>query len=164
MNQLTENIKQWATDRNLITAEPHKQMLKLIEEVGEIAAGLARGNSAEVKDGIGDVKVVTTILNGQIDNQGIKEVTDEGLKELDDLSVQLMLCLLIDLGKLSESMLLGEVYQSKYYISQVEESISALANENNTTLEECTQLAWDEIKDRKGRLVDGVYVKDADLT
>ena len=29
--------------------------------------------------------------------------------------------------------------------------------------ENCVQSAWDEIKDRKGRMIDGVFVKEEDL-
>lgn len=32
-----------------------------------------------------------------------------------------------------------------------------------SSLAECLQVAWLEIKDRKGRMVDGVFVKEADL-
>lgn len=34
---------------------------------------------------------------------------------------------------------------------------------NGLTMQECLAVAWDDIKDRKGRLVDGVFVKEADL-
>lgn len=37
-----------------------------------------------------------------------------------------------------------------------------IAERNNTTLEECLSLAWDDIKDRKGQMVDGVFVKEED--
>ena len=33
---------------------------------------------------------------------------------------------------------------------------------NNLTLEECLQKAWEDIKDRKGRMVDGVFIKSGD--
>lgn len=33
----------------------------------------------------------------------------------------------------------------------------------STTLEACLELAWNEIKDRKGKMVDGVFVKEEDL-
>ena len=99
MNDLIKNIEQWATDRNLHTAEPAKQMLKLIEEIGEIASGMARGNMNEIKDGIGDVQVVLTILAMQL----------------------------------------------------------------GTSIEDCTQLAYNEIKDRTGKTVDGVFIKDEDF-
>ena len=31
---------------------------------------------------------------------------------------------------------------------------------NNITLEECLQVAYDDIKDRKGKMVDGVFIKE----
>lgn len=61
------DIKLWAEARNLIKGStPDKQFLKLAEEVGEIAAALARGNLEEAKDGIGDTVVVLTILAEQL--------------------------------------------------------------------------------------------------
>jgi NTP pyrophosphatase (non-canonical NTP hydrolase) len=59
-------IEQWAEDRNLIRgATPHAQMLKLTEEVGELAAGIARGQMPKIEDSIGDCVVVLTILAKQ---------------------------------------------------------------------------------------------------
>lgn len=31
------------------------------------------------------------------------------------------------------------------------------------SMRECIQRAWDEIKDRKGRMIDGIFVKEEDL-
>lgn len=38
-----------------------------------------------------------------------------------------------------------------------------IATRNNLTLPECLDRAWLDIKDRKGRMVDGVFVKEGDL-
>ncbi len=38
--------------------------------------------------------------------------------------------------------------------------LTILAVQRNTTLEECVMAAWEEIKDRTGRTVDGVFIKD----
>ena len=38
-----------------------------------------------------------------------------------------------------------------------------IANRNGLTLRMCMQQAYDDIKDRKGRMIDGVFVKEADL-
>lgn len=100
LQDTTDRIRTWAITRGLDEADPNKQMLKLMEEVGEIAAALARGNTAEIKDGIGDAHVVLTILSMQL----------------------------------------------------------------GTSIEECAGLAYEEIKDRKGRMVDGVFVKESDLS
>lgn len=99
LQELTDKIRTWAIYRGLDEADPNKQMLKLMEEVGEIAASLARGDMDGVQDGIGDVQVVLTILSMQI----------------------------------------------------------------GTSIETCVGLAYNEIKDRKGKMINGVFVKEADL-
>ena len=67
LNKITANIEKWATDKDLDVAQPEKQMLKMMEEVGELAQGLAKGNRDQVIDSVGDVYVVLTILSMQMD-------------------------------------------------------------------------------------------------
>ena len=38
-----------------------------------------------------------------------------------------------------------------------------IAERNGLTLEQCLQVAYDDIKDRKGRMINGSFVKEADL-
>ena len=93
-------IRQWAHDRNLIEgSDRFRQMVKLVEEQGELAAGIAKGNEELVADSIGDMVVVLTILAAQ-----------SGLR-----------------------------------------------------IENCIKLAYLEIKDRKGRMQNGVFVKESDI-
>ncbi|WP_277679239.1 MazG-like family protein [Gracilibacillus dipsosauri] len=67
LNKLTSLIETWAMVKGLDAAQPEKQMLKLMEEVGELAQGLAKSNREQVIDSIGDVYVVLTILSMQLD-------------------------------------------------------------------------------------------------
>src|SRR5690625_939127 len=99
LNELTNKIRIWATERGLDEAQPEKQMLKLVEEIGELAEGLAKGNLDEVIDSIGGSYVVLTILAMQMD----------------------------------------------------------------LNIEDCIDAAYEEIKDRKGAMKNGVFVKEADL-
>ncbi|OFA12371.1 nucleoside triphosphate pyrophosphohydrolase [Enterococcus faecalis] len=99
MDELVKLVEEWAKEKHLDTAEPEKQMLKVIEEVGEVGAALARNNENDLRDGIGDV-VVTLII---------------------------------------------------------------LAMQNNMDLHECLNQAYCEIKNRQGKMVNGVFVKEADL-
>ncbi len=99
MNELVKLIEKWAREKNLDIAEPEKQMLKVVEEVGEVAAALARNNKNDLRDSIGDV-VVTLVI---------------------------------------------------------------LAMQNDMDLYECLNQAYNEIKDRKGKNVNGVFVKESDL-
>lgn len=41
--------------------------------------------------------------------------------------------------------------------------LTIMAAQLNARIEDCIELAWHEIRDRKGRMVDGVFVKEADL-
>lgn len=99
MSSTTSKIRDWAIERNLHTGEPSKQMVKLVEEIGELASGIARQDKDKIIDSIGDAYVVLTILAMQY--------------QLD--------------------------------------------------IEQCIQAAYTEIKDRKGKLVNGVFVKESDL-
>ena len=90
-------IRHWAHDRNLIKgATRQAQMLKLTEEVGELASAVARGNEALVADSIGDAVVVLTILAAQ----------------------------------------------------------------SGLTIEDCIAAAYNEIKDRKGRMSGGIFIRE----
>ena len=37
-----------------------------------------------------------------------------------------------------------------------------IAERNNLTLKECLEKAWDDIKDRKGKMADGIFIKEGD--
>lgn len=63
---MKENIINWAKDRDLIKPENnHKQFTKLVEEVGELAAGIAKNDLIKIIDSIGDIQVVLIILAKQ---------------------------------------------------------------------------------------------------
>lgn len=97
LGELVALIQNWAWDRNLIDGSTHNaQMLKLMEEVGELAGGVCKDKADVIKDSIGDVFVVLIIIAAQM----------------------------------------------------------------GWSIEECVQAAYAEIKDRKGRMVAGVFVKE----
>ena len=70
MKQFDELILQvgnWAYDKGLVKREnAPKQMLKVLEEVGETAGALLKDNEEELKDGIGDSFVTLIILAEQL--------------------------------------------------------------------------------------------------
>ena len=60
-------ILEWAKERGiLIPDNATKQMLKLTEEVGELAGAIAKGNETDQIDAIGDIQVVLIILSEQL--------------------------------------------------------------------------------------------------
>jgi NTP pyrophosphatase (non-canonical NTP hydrolase) len=97
IQQLTHLVEQWHIARNLIEGATDKdQVLKLIQEVGELSDNVCKGQ--DIRDDIGDIMVV-----------------------------------LINIMK-----------------------------RNDVSLEECLDVAYNDIKDRKGRMVDGIFVKESD--
>ena len=93
-----EKIEQWAIDRNLHTQDPKVQMCKTMEELGELAKAIYKGDKEKQMDGIGDTVVTLICMAEQL-----------GLK-----------------------------------------------------FNDCIDYAYNEIKDRKGKLINGTFVKESD--
>lgn len=100
MKELVEKVEKWAEDRNIIGgAQPKDQILKLIEELGEMCGAIARDQKTKQVDGVGDALVVLIILSRQL----------------------------------------------------------------GFSAEVALSFAYEEIKDRKGKMVDGIFIKEEDL-
>ena len=94
-----EKVEQWVIDRNLHTQDPKIQMCKTMEELGELARAINKGDKEKQMDGIGDTVVTLICISEQL-----------GLK-----------------------------------------------------FNDCLDYAYNEIKARKGKLVNGTFVKESDL-
>ena len=66
MTNLIEKIQEWVSDRNLNTQDPRVQMCKTMEEMGELANAINKGNKADAMDGIGDVVVTLICVSMQL--------------------------------------------------------------------------------------------------
>jgi len=72
MKKTEQNIKQWLEDRQITTnSTSQAQFIKTVEEVGELAAGLARGDKALIEDSIGDI-IVTLIAVATLEKTSIE--------------------------------------------------------------------------------------------
>ena len=57
MDELVKKVEQWHYDRNLIDGATDKdQVLKLLQELGELSDNVCKGN--DIRDDIGDILVV----------------------------------------------------------------------------------------------------------
>ena len=94
--ELQEAVLEWADERDLLEADPNRQFLKVVEELGELASAMAKNKRENEIDAMGDVLVTLIILSRQI----------------------------------------------------------------NLNPVECLEVAYNEIANRKGKTVDGVFIKD----
>lgn len=176
MQQLQIKIAQWAHDRNIVAGSTTKdQAAKLIEELGELASGIVKNKSQLIQDSIGDMAVVLTIYEAienhpqgspvEFTNHTNINVPRSADAILPDVHLQLGLL------TLACGMLLSAeaqpVFRQEFTTTPgthfVWDQLQTVAELCGTSIEHCTELAYDEIKDRKGKLLNGVFVKEGDL-
>ena len=166
MQQLIKQIEQWAEERNLIEGStPQKQMLKLMEEFGELCGGIAKNKPEVIKDSIGDCFVVLTIMNAQYRNKSTKTNANQ--------SHLLIPTGHFRAGSLDEALLRTTAKIGNFANMTVPPNdwdVNSLANylyliSQMTTLDfkDCVQHAYNQIKDRKGKMREGIWVKEEDL-
>src|SRR5690625_7638610 len=86
---LTNKIEQWAMDKDLHTADPNKQILKVEEEFGEICEGMAKGRHVAVKDAIGDMYVDLTIISMQLE-LSVRDCIEIAYRESKDIKGEMI--------------------------------------------------------------------------
>ena len=159
LQQLIKNIEQWAEDRNLIEGStPQKQFIKLMEEFGELCSGIAKNKKGVIKDSIGDCFVVTVILKCQFKTNLF--IRPRSLNK--NLDVSLILARIARDAALIPRYDLSEQVQLEI-ISGIIRNLMNISILLDVDFDSCVQAAWDEIKDRKGRMINGVFVKESDL-
>ena len=161
LQQQIEKIQQWGRDRKIIgngTAEG--QWLKLVSEFGEMADNVAKGKPIE--DDIGDQFVVLCMILGICGNN-LAMFRDEYEKgETISLAGDMpgAICeTLIELQDLFFMMDRPEGASTECAI--ITRHLECLASLAGTTLHHCIEVAYADIKDRTGTLLEnGVFVKD----
>lgn len=160
MNEIIAKIEQWGEDRNLIKGStPLNQGMKLFSEFGELCDAVAKDELKLIKDGIGDVLVVCIIISKQIDIPlTIDTFVDIGALETKRYIVELGFALNQfvygtdsgDLSTLSEDK------------SIILSTLDKIATAYDLTLQQCLEHAYNEIKDRRGLMYNGVFIKSDD--
>ena len=159
---LVQSIEQWAEDRNIIRgAKPIDQAMKLFSENGELSDHVGNNELDKVFDDVGDVFVVLTIIAKQC-NLSIYNHLDTKLKHSG---------LKVDVAFLTSELatIATEVYEwddestyfPEYALSYSVARLRSIAEQVGLTLEYCVEQAYNDIKDRKGVLYEGVFIKES---
>lgn len=169
--ELVTKVEEWAVARNLHTAEPSKQYLKLVEEVGETVHAMRVGDISEITDGLGDVAVVAIIMSLQlgINTDFIATTIDtldylEKTFDVEEIEYHRSTKLTVSLGEVAEDLAKGrDVQQSLTCVFSDLVILRHLKVYESLLLKKSLAVAYNEIKHRKGKLVDGVFIKEEDL-
>ena len=158
MNTL-ENVKQWFIDRDLENGgRLDKQSLKLSEEFGELCAGYLKKNEKVTKDSIGDCAVVIVGLALLI-----KEDVNQIFKESDNIRKKDVMESFISINANISEFQLSQGFASKELCRHYLVRCIGYLKNLGYDFDECFELAYQEIKDRKDRWIDGSFVKEEDL-
>lgn len=146
LESLNGLIVQWAKARKLDTADPARQFLKVIEEFYEI---FDPNNTSELTiDAIGDYHITLIILALQTGcDIEYPEHYIEGFSNVNG-----RIAAAIARGK-PVGLLIGEAILAN----------EGMATDINVGYGCCIAQAYNEIKDRKGEMRNGVFVKEEDL-
>lgn len=66
-------------------------------------------------------------------------------------------------GEVAAALVRKDAFALKDGIGDTIVTLIILAQQQGTSIEECLEMAYDEIKDRKGKMIDGSFVKESDL-
>jgi len=142
-------VKGWAEARNLIKgATIQAQGLKGLSEAGELADNFAKGN--DIKDDIGDCCVVAVITMLQAgkgrETHGVDTVAvDDVVYAIGEIAHEFAHCI-----------------TGCYDASAVPDYAMTVCKHLGIDFIECLNTAWNDIKDRKGIMHNGVFIKEAD--
>lgn len=87
--------------------------------------------------------------------------SDKGLHESDPKSQFLKVC--EEFGEIGAAMARDDFDMLQDAIGDTIVTLIILAQQHGTNVEECLEIAYNEIAGRSGKLVDGVFVKSSDL-
>ena len=153
MNELIAKIEQWANDRNIIKgSKPIDQAMKLFSEFGELADNVGKGR--DCRDDIGDVFVVLTIIS--------KQNGDTLENHIDKTFYSSYKCEKTAVSFLAKALFVVENNYNETVVVSVLDDLRFISKHFGYTLEECVQIAYDDIKDRKGIMSNGVFIKESD--
>ena len=157
MEDLIKKIEQWAEDRNIINGtKPIDQAMKLFSEFGELADNVGKGR--DCRDDIGDIFVVLTIICKQL-GSSINTLIKPNLENFNNIKDELAW---LGYGLTSEMVTDSETGEFNPDFGCEVARLELIANYFNFTLEECVQIAYDDIKDRKGIVHNGLFIKESD--
>jgi hypothetical protein len=146
-------------------SDSKSQFAKGVSEFGEVSNALLKNDDAELVDGIGDVIVVLTILaaqNGLLIEDCVSNSVqpDDYPATVTDYSLYLFAA--VHFGFLGDAILKGQTKKVGEHIGHIAVCLSGLAKVSNLSFISCVESSYNEIKDRKGVMYNGAFIKSDD--
>lgn len=157
----------WADERRILDGSTcWNQYGKLIEELAELITAIAEEDAGELEDAIGDCAVVLTVIACQ---RGLNNATcRDGFINLSPFQERRKIArekftvafLVEAIGKLADGITKNQQQKVLLAIGEAWYCLARIGEQWHLPIAKCQESAWEQIKDRKGVMVGGVFVKD----
>ena len=157
-DQFKANVIQWATDRNFFAengATIEGQIFKGSSEFGELCNNLGKGR--DIRDDLGDNMVVAVVLSKLYGVELHQRYSNRfEYKGTSGTKRRIASNISYAWTSLMES-------DDHAYLTDIIYYCHEFADFLGIPVEDCYETAWNDIKDRKGRMINGGFVKQSDL-
>lgn len=167
INDLNAHIIDWAKERELDTkGTVEAQAIKTVEELSELIKAICKDKKEDIIDSIGDVYVTLVIGNMLDDNMDLNYLEDirkacfdeKSIKECKKLSKE------YNLKKLGAFIQIVLDYKySPVVVRDLVFQLTKIAYKYDLDFVDCVESAYNTIKNRHGKLINGSFYKDEDL-
>lgn len=167
IKELVPLIQEWAKERKIYEElTPFDELLKTHEEVGELIKACYDNDKPAIQDAIGDV-MVTLINYCYFKEVDFIPIIKKSLKRPNTTRVSLWF-IALEVNRSLNSLIFDEarnnVFDTLEYVSftvhYIMRPLNSIALLEDSTLEECLNIAYNEIKNRKGKIINRKFIKD----
>lgn len=169
IQELVPLIQEWAKERGIFDeSTAFNQLIKTHEEVGELIKACYDNDKPAIQDAIGDTMICLINYCYFIDEDFIFAVKLSESRYCQTL-LSTNLQHAIKTNEALTIILIEEDYQREvpilkkqiiHHVAMLIANLHCIALSENTTLEECLNIAYNEIKNRTGKMINGKFVKD----
>ena len=158
LDDLEPLVIKWADEKGIFkNGTPYKQLLKTGEEILELLHAIEDNNLDEIEDAIGDI-VVTLIIYAEMKKITCKRDFKNHSFKADDSAAHRLLA---DYAMLLQAEKFGQSLKPIIHTHEMMMvKLHYIANKYNLNIWECLKTAYNVIKNRKGKMINGTFVKD----
>ena len=167
IQELVPLIQEWAKERGIFDeSTDFNQLIKTHEEVGELIKACYDNDKSAIQDAIGDT-MICLINYCYFREENVENIINKALSKSFKNDTNHLLSA-IYINKAITNLFFNEAL-NKYstvkpspFLSglNIIKHLNSIAYSANTTLEECLNIAYNEIKNRTGKMINGKFVKD----
>lgn len=158
LDDLEPLVIKWAEKKGILqNGTPYKQLLKTGEEILELLQAIEDNNLDEIEDAIGDI-VVTLIIYAEMKKISCKRDFKNHSFKADDSTVHRLLA---DYAMLLQAEKFGQSLKPIIHTHEMMMvKLHYIANKYNLNIWECLKTAYNVIKNRTGKMINGVFIRD----